>query len=247
MSTRYDLSDPKSREDGLAAAVTAVRRGQLVILPTDTVYGVGVDAFDAEGVQRLLDAKGRGRDMPPPVLISSDTTLEALATDVPGLGERTDRAVLARPPDHRVPAAALAALGPRGDPRDGGHPDARRPGSARPARSHRPARRLVGQHHRPTRRHQRRRRRGDARLGGRGGARRRCRATARSPPPSSTAPAPGRACCARAPSARPSSPRSSRGSVPSSRPTPSPSPSPSPTRARPRRRRLIPTTETDRA
>jgi L-threonylcarbamoyladenylate synthase len=84
LSTHYDLSDPKSREDGLAAAVTAVRRGQLVILPTDTVYGVGVDAFDAEGVQRLLDAKGRGRDMPPPVLISSDTTLEALATDVPG-------------------------------------------------------------------------------------------------------------------------------------------------------------------
>jgi len=84
VSTRYDLSDPKSREAGLAAAVTAVRRGQLIVLPTDTVYGVGVDAFDAEGVQRLLDAKGRGRDMPPPVLISSDTTLEALATEVPG-------------------------------------------------------------------------------------------------------------------------------------------------------------------
>jgi tRNA threonylcarbamoyl adenosine modification protein (Sua5/YciO/YrdC/YwlC family) len=84
VSTRYDLSDPASREAGLAAAVTAVRRGQLVVLPTDTVYGVGVDAFDADGVQRLLDAKGRGRDMPPPVLISSNTTLEALATEVPG-------------------------------------------------------------------------------------------------------------------------------------------------------------------
>ncbi len=84
MSTRYDMADAKEREAGLAAAVTAVRRGQLVVLPTDTVYGLGVDAFDAEGVQRLLDAKGRGRDMPPPVLISSDTTLEALATDLPG-------------------------------------------------------------------------------------------------------------------------------------------------------------------
>jgi L-threonylcarbamoyladenylate synthase len=83
VSTRYDLSDPKGREAGLAAAVTAVRRGLLVVLPTDTVYGLGVDAFDSEGVQRLLDAKGRGRDMPPPVLISSDTTLDALATDVP--------------------------------------------------------------------------------------------------------------------------------------------------------------------
>jgi tRNA threonylcarbamoyl adenosine modification protein (Sua5/YciO/YrdC/YwlC family) len=83
MSTRFDLGDDESREAGLAAAVTAVRRGQLVVLPTDTVYGIGVDAFDAQGVQRLLDAKGRGRDMPPPVLISEGTTLEALATDLP--------------------------------------------------------------------------------------------------------------------------------------------------------------------
>jgi tRNA threonylcarbamoyl adenosine modification protein (Sua5/YciO/YrdC/YwlC family) len=83
-ATRFDLSDPETREKGVAAAVTAVRRGLLVVLPTDTVYGVGVDAFDAEGVQRLLDAKGRGRDMPPPVLISSATTLEALATELPG-------------------------------------------------------------------------------------------------------------------------------------------------------------------
>ena len=84
MSTRYDLSDPHSREEGITAAVTAVRRGQLVVLPTDTVYGLAADAFDADAVQRLLDAKGRGRDMPPPVLISAVTTLEALATDLPG-------------------------------------------------------------------------------------------------------------------------------------------------------------------
>ena len=84
MSTRYDLADPESRELGLAAAVAAVRRGQLVVLPTDTVYGIGADAFDAGAVQRLLDAKGRGRDMPPPVLVSANTTLDALATDLPG-------------------------------------------------------------------------------------------------------------------------------------------------------------------
>jgi L-threonylcarbamoyladenylate synthase len=87
VTTRYDLSDPDSREAGIAAAVAAVRRGQLVVLPTDTVYGIGVDAFDADGVQRLLDAKGRGRDMPPPVLISATTTLTALATDLPGWAE----------------------------------------------------------------------------------------------------------------------------------------------------------------
>ena len=83
MSTRYDLSDPESREDGLAAAASAVRQGALVVLPTDTVYGIGVDAFDVTGVQRLLDAKGRGRDMPPPVLISAATTLDALVTELP--------------------------------------------------------------------------------------------------------------------------------------------------------------------
>ena len=92
MSERFDLADPQQREAGLAAAVAAVRRGQLVVLPTDTVYGLGVDAFDADGVQRLLDAKGRGRDMPPPVLVSAATTLEALATELPdwaqGLVER---------------------------------------------------------------------------------------------------------------------------------------------------------------
>lgn len=84
VTQRYDLGDEEIREEGLAAAVGAVRRGQLVVLPTDTVYGLGVDAFDPAGVQRLLDAKGRGRDMPPPVLISTATTLDALASDVPG-------------------------------------------------------------------------------------------------------------------------------------------------------------------
>ena len=84
MTTRFDLTDPQAREEGLAAAVNAVRRGQLIVLPTDTVYGLGVDAFDPDGVQRLLDAKGRERDMPPPVLISATTTLDALATELPG-------------------------------------------------------------------------------------------------------------------------------------------------------------------
>lgn len=65
------------------AASHALQRGDLVVMPTDTVYGIAADAFDADAVQELLDAKGRGREMPPPVLVSSATTLDALAVKVP--------------------------------------------------------------------------------------------------------------------------------------------------------------------
>ncbi|MBA2464336.1 MAG: L-threonylcarbamoyladenylate synthase [Nocardioides sp.] len=80
---RYATDEPDEREAGIAAAALAVQRGKLVVLPTDTVYGVGADAFSPEAVRRLLEAKGRGRDMPPPVLVSSATTLDALAVGVP--------------------------------------------------------------------------------------------------------------------------------------------------------------------
>ena len=83
MSQRFRTTDETEREAGVAAAALAVQRGQLVVLPTDTVYGIGADAFDAAAVQGLLDAKGRGRDMPPPVLVSAATTLDALAVGVP--------------------------------------------------------------------------------------------------------------------------------------------------------------------
>lgn len=83
MSDRYDCADPEQRTAGLEAAVAATRDGSLIVLPTDTLYGVGTDAFDTTAVRRLLDAKGRGRDMPPPVLVSARTTLDALGTAIP--------------------------------------------------------------------------------------------------------------------------------------------------------------------
>ncbi|MPZ62264.1 MAG: threonylcarbamoyl-AMP synthase [Propionibacteriales bacterium] len=83
MSQRYDCTDPDELQSGLEAALLATREGSLVVLPTDTVYGLGCDAFDPAGVRRLLAAKGRGREMPPPVLISARTTLDALATGLP--------------------------------------------------------------------------------------------------------------------------------------------------------------------
>ncbi len=83
MSTRYPTGADEERESAIGAASLAIRRGQLVILPTDTVYGLAVDAFDPVAVRDLLAAKGRGRDMPPPVLVSAATTADALATSLP--------------------------------------------------------------------------------------------------------------------------------------------------------------------
>ncbi len=83
MSQVFDVSTTSGLLTGVAAAVRAVHSGQLVVLPTDTVYGIGCDAFDADAVRAVLEAKGRGRQMPPPVLIGSVATVDGLAIGVP--------------------------------------------------------------------------------------------------------------------------------------------------------------------
>ena len=137
-SERYPTGTDEEREAAVEAAVLAVQQGELVVLPTDTVYGLGADAFDPEAVLGLLAAKGRGRNMPPPVLIGSPTTLDALAVKVPGyaralaeefwpgpltlvcqqqsslqwdLGD-TRGTVAIRMPDHEVALAILDRTGP---------------------------------------------------------------------------------------------------------------------------------------
>jgi L-threonylcarbamoyladenylate synthase len=135
---RFDCSNPADRAAGIDAATAAIAAGDLVVLPTDTVYGLAADAFSADAVQRLMGAKGRGREMPPPVLIGAPATLEALASEVPtwlramtaelwpgpltvicreqpslnwDLGE-TRQTVAVRVPDHDVALAVLKATGP---------------------------------------------------------------------------------------------------------------------------------------
>lgn len=87
VSERFDFTGDELAP-AYRAAVDAIEAGDLVVLPTDTVYGIAADAFKADAVQRLLDAKGRGRDMPPPVLISVVESLDALATDIPDAGRK---------------------------------------------------------------------------------------------------------------------------------------------------------------
>ena len=83
MSTTHDVTEGRDPTTAVDAAVTALQRGELVVLPTDTVYGVAVDAFSPTAVQRLLTAKGRGRDMPVPVLVGAWRTLDGLVETVP--------------------------------------------------------------------------------------------------------------------------------------------------------------------
>ena len=83
MSQVFNCDDPAERTAGIAAAVSAVKGGRLAVLPTDTVYGIGADAFDNFAVAALLSAKGRGREMPVPVLVGSWQTIDGLVYTVP--------------------------------------------------------------------------------------------------------------------------------------------------------------------
>lgn len=138
MSAVLDCTDPATWGSSLDQAVHAVSRGGLVVLPTDTVYGIGADAFTPDAVAALLAAKGRGRQMPPPVLVPDARTLDGLCTDVPDavralveafwpggltiicraqpslawdLGE-THGTVAVRMPDHPAALALLRRTGP---------------------------------------------------------------------------------------------------------------------------------------
>ncbi|MFE0700960.1 L-threonylcarbamoyladenylate synthase [Streptomyces sp. NPDC058872] len=138
MSTYFDCSDPEQKAAGLLEAGAAVRRGELVVLATDTVYGVAADAFSPQAVAALLAAKGRGRHKPSPVLVDSPAALQQLTDGLPQPAEALIRAfwpggltlvvrhrtsldwdlgetggtVAVRMPDHPLALDLLSATGP---------------------------------------------------------------------------------------------------------------------------------------
>jgi tRNA threonylcarbamoyl adenosine modification protein (Sua5/YciO/YrdC/YwlC family) len=87
MSVWYDCTDPVQRPLGFQDAAAALRKGDLAVLPTDTVYGVAADAFSPVAVASLLAAKGRGRQAPPPVLVGTVRAALALVEDVSAAGK----------------------------------------------------------------------------------------------------------------------------------------------------------------
>lgn len=84
VALHFDCADPAERHGAIATAAHTISTGDLVVLPTDTVYGIGADAFDRDAVAGLLAAKGRGRDMPVPVLVGSWYTIDGLVGSVSG-------------------------------------------------------------------------------------------------------------------------------------------------------------------
>ena len=85
MIRKFSMNKEMERKDGITAAIAAAKRGDLVVLPTDTVYGLGTDAFSQKGPQKLIAAKGRDRNMPIPVLVGHVKALDGLAQRVDGV------------------------------------------------------------------------------------------------------------------------------------------------------------------
>ncbi|MDR0945987.1 MAG: threonylcarbamoyl-AMP synthase [Bifidobacteriaceae bacterium] len=78
-----DCAEQAARPAAFRAACDAIGHGGLIVLPTDTVYGIAADARDSRAVAALLAAKGRGRNMPPPVLVADPADLDGIVQDVP--------------------------------------------------------------------------------------------------------------------------------------------------------------------
>lgn len=92
VSRTFDCNDPGERSRGITAAVRAVQRGKLVVVPTDTVYGIGCDAFNQDAVAALQNAKGRGSNKPPPVLVGSTATLPGISAQSGGVVKKLTEA-----------------------------------------------------------------------------------------------------------------------------------------------------------
>lgn len=81
-ATIVSATDPTTLGDAIATANSAIGAAKTIVIPTDTVYGIATDAFSVEGVRDLLAAKGRTRQMPPPVLIYDQSVLPGLADEI---------------------------------------------------------------------------------------------------------------------------------------------------------------------
>jgi L-threonylcarbamoyladenylate synthase len=80
---RIDCTDTARRASAVAAALAACRRGDVVLVPTESSYALATDAFAARGRAAIRTAKGQGAHVPLPVLVPSATTVQGLAGRIP--------------------------------------------------------------------------------------------------------------------------------------------------------------------
>jgi L-threonylcarbamoyladenylate synthase len=71
--------------DAVDRAVDALRQGEVIAFPTDTVYGIGAHAFLPQAVARLYAVKGRPVGMAIPLLLSGTEALSLVCVDIPSL------------------------------------------------------------------------------------------------------------------------------------------------------------------
>jgi L-threonylcarbamoyladenylate synthase len=71
----------------LTAALTALKRGEVIVFPTETLYGLGADALSFFAVEKVFQLKGREPNNPIPVLVADRAMLDSLVADITPLGE----------------------------------------------------------------------------------------------------------------------------------------------------------------
>lgn len=77
-----DCVDVATRERAINAAVSAIKRGDLVLLPTESVYAIATDPFSRRGVAAIRAAKGQSEGSPLPLMVPSAQTVQGIATGV---------------------------------------------------------------------------------------------------------------------------------------------------------------------
>jgi L-threonylcarbamoyladenylate synthase len=86
------MHSDKSNADQWERAVSLVEAGELIVFPTDTVYGIGCDPWNAEAIQRIYEAKGRETTKAIPLLLSDVSGLQIAVTSIPLAAEMLGRA-----------------------------------------------------------------------------------------------------------------------------------------------------------
>ncbi len=79
---------PRSAAESFEDALAALTRGEVIVFPTETLYGLGADALNSQAVDKVFQLKGREPNNPIPVLVADFAMLEMLAAAVPATAKK---------------------------------------------------------------------------------------------------------------------------------------------------------------